>query len=147
MYLGIVPVRGKRKAQSGIAAGGLSWSDRGSADGENPAMKLAFPLAAAAFLLAAAPCFALETVTLPQTNTDGTPQDTDATATANPSGFTSSQDKQDQGLLSQFHFSVSSQQGFFDQPNSWTTDQNSQSTSSAGYFDPNKPGSEFYNGH
>jgi hypothetical protein len=108
-------------------------------------MKLAFPLAAAAFLLATGPCLALETVTLPQTNTDGTPQGPDATAAANPSGFTA-QDKQDPGLLSQFHFSVTSQSGNWNQPNSWTS-QGNQPASAAGYFDPKQPGTEFYNGH
>ena len=103
-------------------------------------MKLALPLAAAAFLLAAMPCLAMETITLPQPSTDGTPQ---ATAAANQSGFTP-QDKTDSGLLSQFHFSATTQSGLWDRPDSWST-SGSGTSSSAGYFDPKQPGSEFFN--
>ncbi|HEY1612974.1 MAG TPA: hypothetical protein VGF97_04660 [Rhizomicrobium sp.] len=101
-------------------------------------MKLAFPIAAATLLLAGMPAFAIETVTLPQTSNDGSPQATDA---ANNSGF-SSQPKSDPGLLDQFHLSVSSSQtNMFGQPESWSTPS---SSSQAGYFDPKQAGSEFY---
>ncbi|HTT84334.1 MAG TPA: hypothetical protein VMF67_12710 [Rhizomicrobium sp.] len=106
---------------------------------------LAAAAAGTAVLLSSLPVFAIETVTMPQTNSDGTTtpyQDPDAQA---QSKFSTDQqgDMKVDGLGS-FHFGVSggdgwnnnSQPGYFYRPGY---------SSQPGYGTDNAPGSEFYN--
>lgn len=98
--------------------------------------------AGAALFLSTLPGLAIETVTMPQLNSDGTPvyQDPDAQA---QSKFSSDQqnDTKVDGLGS-FHFSVNSNQGW---PGSSGYYYRPGYSSQAGYGTNNAPGSEFYN--
>ncbi|HEY3639017.1 MAG TPA: hypothetical protein VGK90_12785 [Rhizomicrobium sp.] len=109
---------------------------------------LAAATAGAAFLLSSLSGFAIETVTVPQTNPDGTMAYQGATPDQDPFAEPQSKFSNDQqgGVkvdgLGSFHFNVSSGQGwpansgYYYQPGA---------SSRAGYGTDNTPGSEFYN--
>jgi hypothetical protein len=102
--------------------------------------------AGAAFLLSSLPGLALQTVTLPQTNPDGTTAYQDPDAQGQSKFSTDQQGDMKVDGLGSFHFSVSGGDG-------WNTDNPGTpgyyyrpgSSSQAGYGNPNVPGSEFYN--
>ena len=99
--------------------------------------------AGAAWILFCLPGFALETVTIPQPNNDGSPsyQDPDA---QNQSKFsTDQQGNMKVDGLGSFHFSVSSGDGWnSNMPGNY---YHSNAASQPGYGTSNAPGSEFYN--
>lgn len=98
--------------------------------------------AGAALVLSTMPGLAIETVTMPQLNSDGTPayQDPDAQAQSKFSTDQQSDTKVD-GLGS-FHFSVNSDQGW---PGNSGYYYRPGYSSQPGYGTNNAPGSEFYN--
>jgi hypothetical protein len=102
-------------------------------------------MAGVALFLSSLPGFAIETVTLPQTNPDGSSsyQDPDAQA---QSKFSTDQDgNMKVDGLGAFHFSVSQGSGFAGDPNSPGYYYRPGTSSQAGYGAANTPGSEFYN--
>lgn len=94
----------------------------------------------AALLCSVAPCWSLQTVTLPQPNDASSPYQ----SMDNPgqSNFSNDQGTTTDNSLGRFHFSMSSDQGSPNDPGYYYRPGGS---SRAGYGTTNVPGSEFYN--
>jgi hypothetical protein len=99
--------------------------------------------AAAALLLSTLPGLAIETVTMPQTNPDGTTSYQDPDAQAQSKFSTDQQGDMHVDGLGSFHFSMNSDQGGW--PANSGYNYRPGYSSQAGYGASNSPGSEFYN--
>jgi len=100
--------------------------------------------AGAAFLLSSLPGLAIETVTIPQPNGDGTPSYQDPDAQAQSKFSTDDQGNTKVDGLGSFHFSVSGGDGW-NNSNVPGYYYRPGYSSQAGYGSGNTPGSEFYN--
>ena len=104
------------------------------------ASRLSSTIACAVLLLSTAPVWALQTITLPQPNDSSTPYQSSDNAGQNT--FSNDQGSTTDNSLGRFHFSMSSNPGFANDPGYYYRPGGS---SPAGYGTSNVPGSEFYN--
>ncbi|HEX3665040.1 MAG TPA: hypothetical protein VHU23_07400 [Rhizomicrobium sp.] len=98
--------------------------------------------AGAALFLSSLPGFAIETVTVPQLNSDGTPAYQDPDAQGQSKFSTDQQGDTKVDGLGSFHFSVNSDQNW---PAGSGYNYLPGYSSQPGYGTNNAPGSEFYN--
>ncbi|HEY2446452.1 MAG TPA: hypothetical protein VGI20_12020 [Rhizomicrobium sp.] len=98
------------------------------------------PAISAALLLAAAPAWAMQTVTLPQPSDASEPYQ--SPDNPGPNNFSTNHDNTTDSALGHFHFSASSDPGSPYSPGYY---YRSGGSSPAGYGTSNAPGSEFYN--